>query len=140
MKRYEKLLYHKNIIPSRLTLLFLIFNTGQTIVTLNAVNVPAAGIRIMEIILLNILLSFMVFITASEIKRYSLFWSRMGAGIGVFQCIRSLFISSTISDSTKALVTVFFLVSGILLIFSSGLSIANSRKYIIALKERECRI
>jgi hypothetical protein len=135
MKRYEKLIYHKNIIPSRLAMLFLIFNTWQTILTLNAVDVPAAGIRIMEIILLNVLLSFLVFITASEIKRYNIFWSRAGTGIGIFQCFRTLFILSTIPENTKAVIAITLLISGFLLIFSSGLSIVNCRKYTIALKE-----
>jgi hypothetical protein len=136
MKKYEKLLYHANIIPSRLALAYLAFNTFQTIITLNAVNVSASGIRIMEIILLNIFLSFMVFITASEIKRYSLPWSRAGLGIGVFQCLRAFFISSTVSETPRLYITLSLLVSGCLLILSSGISIGISKKYLFAVKEQ----
>jgi hypothetical protein len=116
-------------------MVFLAFNTWQTILTLNAIDVSAAGIRIMEIILLNILLSFLVFITAFEIKRYSLFWSRAGIGTGIFQCLRTLFISSSISDPARILIALALLTSGFLLTLSSGLSIINCRNYKNAMKE-----
>ncbi|MCL2443576.1 MAG: hypothetical protein FWD13_08975 [Treponema sp.] len=79
MKKNELLLYQKNVVPSVIVMLFLIFNTFQTIITLNTIDVSAAGIRVMEIILTNIVLSFLVFIASFEIKRYrrvghGLFW------------------------------------------------------------------
>jgi hypothetical protein len=136
MKKYEKLLYRANIIPSRLSMAYLVFNTFQTIITLNAVNVSVSGIRIMEIILLNIFLSFLAFITAAEIKRYSLPWSRAGLGIGLFQCLRSFFIPSGVSETARLYILLSLLISGCLLILSSGISIGISKKHLLALKEQ----
>ncbi|GHV36995.1 hypothetical protein AGMMS49546_03530 [Spirochaetia bacterium] len=134
MKQYERLLYQANSLPGALVMLFLAFNTWQTIFTLNGVNVSEAGIRIMEIILFNILLSFVVFVAASEVKRYSLRWSRISLGIGIFQCLRIFFISSTISGGIRINITLSLLLSGFLLIIASLLSIGKSKKYILALK------
>ncbi|GHV92648.1 hypothetical protein AGMMS50268_31510 [Spirochaetia bacterium] len=135
MKQYERLLYQTNSTPGALVMVFLVINTWQTIFTLNGVNVSEAGIRIMEIILLNIFLSFLVFVTASEVKRYSLRWSWIALGIGVFQCLRIFFISSTITGGVRLNITLSLLLSGFLLIIASLLSIGKSKKYILALKE-----
>jgi len=88
MKNYERLLYQPNAAPSAFAMLYLVFNTWQTIFTLNALDVAATGIRVMEVILVNILLSFLAFIVAFEIKRYSLRWSWAALVIGVLQCLR----------------------------------------------------
>ena len=137
MKQYERLLYQANIIPSRLALFFLAFNTWQTICTLNTVDVAAAGIRVMEIILLNILLSFVVFITAFEIKRYSLSWSWTGLGIGLFQCLRVFFIPPG-PQAARLNIAVSLLFSGALLVCASFWSLGNCKKYRLAKKEQVC--
>jgi hypothetical protein len=135
MKQYEKLLYQANLGPSRLTMLFLVFNIWQTIFTLNAIDITAAGIRIAEIILLNIFISFIVFITSAEVKRYSVPWAWAGLGIGVFQCLRVFFISSTIRGNVRINITISLLIAGVLLIVSSAIAISKGKKYILALKE-----
>jgi hypothetical protein len=137
MKQYERLLYQANIIPSRLALLFLVFNTWQTICTLNTVDVAAAGIRVMEIILLNILLSFAVFVTAFELKRYSLPWSWTGMGIGLFQCLRVFFIPPG-PQASRINIAVSLLCAGALLIFASLWSLSKGKKYRLAKKEQVC--
>ena len=55
MKKNELLLYQTDAFSAALAMLFLIFNTFQTIFTLNTIDVQSAGIRVMEIILVNIL-------------------------------------------------------------------------------------
>ena len=135
MNKHERLLYQANAVPSMFAMLFLVFNTWQTIFTLNGVDASAVGIRIAEIILLNILLSFMAFITSFEIKHYSLTWSRAGLCLGIFQCLRVFMISSTISGSVRINITASLFISGIIVIVSSVFSIGMCKKYILAKKE-----
>jgi len=92
MKNYQRLIYQANAGPSNAAKLFLIFNTWQTIFTLNMLDAAVAGIRIMEVIMINILFSFLVFIAAFEIKRYSLRWSWAALVIGIIQCLRYFLI------------------------------------------------
>ena len=133
----ERLLYQVNSFPSILAMFYLVFNTLQTIFTLNTVNVSAAGIRVMEIILLNIILSFLVFIISSEIKRYSTRWSWTGLCTGVFQCLRVLFIPTT--DFKAAMyIAVPLVLAGLILIFASIWSLIKSRKYRFAKEEMPC--
>jgi len=148
MKKNEMLLYRANVFPSALAMLFLVFNTCQTIFTLNAVDVAATGIRVMEIILTNILLSFLVFIAASEIKRYNMRWSWAALGIGIFQCLRYFLIPNSLRGEvparglTGALAMTIVLpleIAGLLLIAASVVSLVNCGKYRLAKKEPECR-
>jgi hypothetical protein len=135
MKRYEKLLYQANAVPAGLAMLFLIFNTLQTIFTLNNIDVSGAGIWVAEIILFNIVLSFLVFITASELKRYSLRWSYAGLGTGIFQGLRVFFISSTIQGAVRLCIAAALLAAACLLTIASVLSIIRGKRYLLALKE-----
>jgi hypothetical protein len=135
MRQYEKLLYQANVVPSQLTMLFLVVNIWQTIFTLNAIDITVTGIRIAEIILLNIFISFLVFVTSAEVKRYSVPWAWAGLGVGVFQCMRIFFISSTIRGNVRINITVSLLISGLLLIISSVIAIDKGKKYMLALKE-----
>jgi hypothetical protein len=137
MKKNEMLLYQANTVPSTLAMFFLVFNTVQIIFSLNTVNVAAAGIRVMEIILLNILLSFLVFIAASEMKRYNLRWSLASLGIGIFQCLRYFFISAGTQDAHTA-IAVPLMLAGITLIAASVLSLVKCGRYRTAKKEQEC--
>jgi len=136
----EILLYQTNALPSALALLFLVFNTFQTIFTLNTVNVSAAGIRIMEIILTNIILSFLVFIASSEMKRYNLRWSQIALVIGILQCLRYFILP----ESLRIKETLFTIIipletAGIFLIIAALISIIKCKKYNLAKKEAECR-
>jgi hypothetical protein len=141
MKKNELLLYQPNTFPSALALLFLVFNTFQAIFTLNTIDVSAAGIRVMEIILTNIVLSFFVFIAASEIKRYSFGWSWAALGIGIFQCLRFFFLPGSLHVEEVLLTIVFPLeAAGFLLITAACISLVKCRRYRIAKKELECRI
>ena len=137
MKEYEKLLYQANAAPSRLAMLFLVFNTWQCIFTLNAIDVAAGGIRVMEIILTNILLSFLVFITAFEIKRYSSRWSWAGLGIGIFQCLRIFYAPVGLHPVIPS-IALPLLAAGIFLIIASLWSQVLCRKYRAAKKEQAC--
>jgi len=144
MKKNEMLLYRANVFPSALAMLFLVFNTCQTIFTLNAVDVAATGIRVMEIILTNILLSFLVFIAASEIKRYNMRWSWAALGIGIFQCLRYFLIPNSLRGEalvrgTLAMTIVLPLeIAGLLLIAASVVSLIKCGQYRLAKKEPEC--
>jgi len=131
MKKNEKLLYQANSVPSSLALLYLVFNTCQTIFTLNAIDISAAGIRIMEVILLNIMLSFLVFIAASEIKRYSRLWSFISLATGIFQCLRYYIIPS-VSSGAFIRISVTLLAAGVILIVASLLSIFKCNEYLQA--------
>jgi NADH:ubiquinone oxidoreductase subunit 3 (subunit A) len=137
MKKNELLLYQANSIPSALAMLFLVFNTVQIIFTLNTVDIAAAGIRVMEIILLNIFLSFLVFIAASEMKRYNMRWSLASLGIGIFQCLRYFFIPAA-SDTTHTYIAVPLMLAGIFLIAASVMSLVQCGRYRTAKKELEC--
>ena len=133
----DRLLYQTNSFPSILAMLYLVFNTLQTIFTLNTIDVSAAGIRIMEIILLNIVLSFLVFIISSGIKCYSIRWSWAGLCIGVFQCARVFFIP--ITDFRAAMfIAVPLILAGFILILASILSLDKCRKYRHAKEEMQC--
>ena len=140
MKKNEILLYQVNALPSTLALLFLLFNTFQTIFTLNTIDVSAAGIRVMEIILTNIVLSFLVFISASEMKRYSMKWSKAALGIGIFQCLR-YFILPVSLRVPETLFTIILPLeaAGVLLIIAALISIRKCGKYNSAKKELTCR-
>ena len=139
MKKNELLLYQKNIVPSAIVMFFLVFNTFQTIITLNTIDVSAAGIRVMEIILTNIVLSFLVFIAASEIKRYNMRWSWVALGIGVFQCLRYFLLPGILREGDAILTIVFPLeIAGLLLIIASVISLFKCGRYQMAKKELEC--
>jgi hypothetical protein len=140
MKKYEKLRYRVNAAGAGLAMLFLIFNTVQTIFTLNSIDVSAAGIRVMEVILLNIMLSFLVFVAASEFKRYSLRWSYAGLGLGVFQALRVFFISSTIQGTARFWIAAFILAAALTLFAASAFSVVQGKRYLLALKEQSCPI
>jgi uncharacterized membrane protein len=127
-KRYERLLYQVNSASYALAMLFLVSNTYQTILTLNAVDVMNAGIFIAGIILLNIFLSFVVFIIASEMKRYNLRWSYTALGIGVFECVRVFWISPTIAGIARTHIVVSLLLGGILLLIAGCFSVDRCRK------------
>ena len=127
-----------NAHPAALAMLYFAFNTWQTIFTLNMVDVAAVGLRVMWIILLNTLLSFLVFIVSFEIKRYSVKWSWAGFGIGIFQCLRVLFIPDGASG-TRMNIAVSLAVGGILLIAASVWSLVKCGQYLQAKKELECR-
>jgi hypothetical protein len=131
MKKNEMLLYQANVMPSALAMLFLLFNTWQVIFILNGVDVAMAGIRVMEIILLNILLSFLVFIAASEIKRYNLRWSWAALGIGVFQCLRYFLLPSALQGGRMMTINIVapLEAAGFLLIAASLWSLAMCRSY-----------
>jgi len=131
MKKNEKLLYQANSVPSSLALLYLVFNTCQTIFTLNAVDVSAAGIRVMEIILLNIILSFLVFIAASEIKRYSKLWSFISLATGIFQCLR-YYIIPAVNGGAFVRISVTLLAAGLILIIASLMSLFKCNEYLRA--------
>ena len=137
MKKNERLLYQANTLPSSLALFYLVFNTCQTIFTLNAIDVSAAGIRVMEIILLNIMLSFLVFIAASEIKRYSRLWSLITLFTGVFQCLR-YFIIPSVSGDAFVRISVTLVTAGVILIIASLISLIKCIEYLQAKKETEC--
>ncbi|MCL2879566.1 MAG: hypothetical protein FWF29_04905 [Treponema sp.] len=136
-KNNEKLLYQANSGPFGLALMYLPFNTAQTIFTLNTIDPSAAGIRVMETILLNILLSFLVFIISTEIKRYSIRWSHAGLATGLFQLAR-LFFNPTGPGGARPLVLVPLAVAGIFLIWASLWSAAKCRSYNLAKKELVC--
>ena len=128
MNKNELLLYRINSFPAALALLFLIFNTAGVIFTLNAVDPAESGIKIMGVILLNILLSFLVFIASSEIKRYNLSWSLAALGIGVFQCLRCLLIPN-VSEDARLRITVSIVAAGIILITASIISLVKCARY-----------
>jgi hypothetical protein len=138
MKKNEMLLYQANTIPSALAMFFLVFNTVQIIFTLNTVDIAAAGIRIMEIILLNIFLSFLVFVAASEMKRYNLRWSLASLGIGIFQCLRYFFIPAG-TQTAHNIIAVPLMLAGVILIAASVWSLVKCGRYRMAKKEHECR-
>jgi hypothetical protein len=119
-------------------MVYFAFNTWQTIFTLNMINVVDAGLRVMGIILLNTLLSFLVFIISFEIKRYSLPWSRIGVGIGILQCLRVFFIPDG-DPGTRINIAVSLVVGGLLLIAASIWSLVKCVKYRQVKKEMECR-
>jgi len=133
----ELLLYRQNLTPSRLVLTYLIFNTAQTIFTLNGITVAAEGLRVAEIILLNIILSFVVFVTASEVKRYSRPWSLAGIVVAIFQVLRVFLIPGTVGGLSRALVTGCLLISAFTLFAASLWSLGLSGKYAIALADFE---
>jgi len=133
------LLYKTNALPSSLALLFLIFNTLQTIFTLNTIDVSAAGIRVMEIILTNIVLSFLVFIAASEIKRYNFRWSLAALGIGIFQCLRFFILPAELQSPDCFFTIVLPLeLAGLLLITAAIISLVKCERYRLAKKEAKC--
>jgi NADH:ubiquinone oxidoreductase subunit 3 (subunit A) len=144
MKNNELLLYRANTAPSILAMLFLIFNTAQAIFTLNAVDASATGIRIMEIILLNIFISFLVFIAAAEIKRYNISWSWAALGIGIFQLLRYFlipsrtFIESSSRETSFMIISILLLAAGIVLVTASVWSLIKCKRYSMAKKELEC--
>jgi len=131
MKKNEKLLYQANSVPSSLALFYLVFNTCQTIFTLNAIDVSAAGIRVMEIILLNIVLSFLVFIAASEIKRYSRLWSLISLVTGIFQILR-YYIIPPVSSEAFVRISTTLLAAGVILIIASLMSLVKCNEYLQA--------
>jgi len=133
----EKLVYQMNALPAAIAISYLVFNTWQTIITLNSINVIAEGLRVMQIILLNILLSFMVFIISFEIKRYSVKWSWIGVCAGIFQTLRVFFIPESAAGSWLN-IAVSLLAGGILLIIASVWSLVMCKKYRQAVKELEC--
>jgi hypothetical protein len=134
MKKNEKLLYQANTVPAALAMFYLVFNTCQTIFTLNAIDVAATGIRVMEIILMNIILSFLVFIASSEIKRYSRPWSFIALAIGIFQCIRYFIIPDVNTDAFSR-ISLTLLTAGFILIIASILSLVKCWEYIQVKKE-----
>ena len=138
MKKNEMLLYQANVMPSALAMLFLFFNTWQVIFTLNGIDVAAAGIRVMEIILLNISLSFLVFIAASEIKRYNTRWSWAALGIGVFQCLRYFLLPGALREGIMIRINIVapLEAAGFLLIAASVWSLVKCRSYRMAKEEQ----
>ena len=138
MKKNEKLLYQANVVPAALVSVCLLFNTWQTIFTLNMIDVVAVGIRVMQIILLNTLFSFLVFITSFEIKRYSFSWSYFGVGMGIFQMARIFFIPEG-TPWIRTNIALSLAVSGILLAAASFWSLVKCGKHRQARKEQECR-
>ncbi|MDR2701676.1 MAG: hypothetical protein LBB72_04525 [Spirochaetaceae bacterium] len=137
MKNYQRLIYQANAAPSGVAKLFLIFNTWQTIFTLNTLDAATAGIRIMEVIMINILLSFLVFIAAFEIKRYNLRWSRAALVIGIIQCLRCFFIPDG-PFFARINILVPLEAAGFFLILASVWSISKCRKYRQAQRELPC--
>jgi len=129
----EILLYKPNAFPASLALLFLVFNTLQTIFTLNAIDVSAAGIRVMEIILVNIVLSFLVFIAASEIKRYSFKWSLVALIIGIFQLLRYFILPAGMENLMRIVLPLE--AAGLFLITAAVISLVKCGKYRLAKKE-----
>jgi hypothetical protein len=129
MKRNEKLLYQANTVPAALAIFYLVFNTCQTIFTLNAIDVSAAGIRVMEIILMNIILSFLVFIASSEMKRYNRLWSVIALLIGIFQCVR-YFIIPDVNTAAFTRISITLLSAGFILIIASLLSLVRCWEYL----------
>jgi len=138
MSTNEKLVYQVNAPPAALAMVYFAFNTWQTIFTLNMIDVVAVGLGVMWIILLNTLLSFLVFIVSFEIKRYSLTWSWIGVGVGIFQCLRVFFIPDG-APGTRMNIAISLAAGGVLLIAASIWSLVKSRKYHQAKKEQECR-
>jgi hypothetical protein len=132
----ERLLYQANKIPAGLALLFLLLNTWQTIFTLNSIDVTAAGIRVMEIILTNIVLSFFVFIASFEIKRYSIRWSWAALVMGIFQCLR-IFIAPVGVRPINFNIVFPLITAGLIMIIVSLLSLSKCHKYYTAKKEQE---
>ena len=133
----ERLLYQANTGPHVIALLFLPFNTAQTIFTLNTIDPVMAGIRVMETILLNILLSFLAFIVSSEIKRYNVRWSWAGLVIGILQFTR-LFLNPYGPQGRLPLVLVPLAAAGISLVSASLWSLAKCRLYNLAKTESLC--
>ncbi|MCL2804629.1 MAG: hypothetical protein FWD26_01650 [Treponema sp.] len=133
MKKNEMLLYQVNSLPSAIALLFLIFNTTQTIFTLNTIDVSAAGIRVMEIILVNIVLSFLVFIASSEIKRYNLRWSQITLALGIFQCLRFFLLPAGLHS--VLIIVLPLQAAGFSLIIASAISLVRCKRY---RKEKLC--
>jgi hypothetical protein len=136
MKRHEKLLYQANSTPAFLARFFLIFNTVQTIFTLNNINIAAAGLWVMQVILFNIILSFLVFIAAAEISRYSLRWSYIGLFTGIFEGLRVFFISPTIQGQPRLIIAAALLVASLFLTAGSVFSIIQGKRYLIAQTEK----
>jgi hypothetical protein len=134
VNKNEMLLYRANVMPSALAMLFLVFNTWQVIFTLNGIDAASAGIRVMEIILLNILLSFLVFIAASEIKRYNMRWSWAALVIGVFQCLRYFLLPDSLQGGIITVINVAapLEAAGFLLIAASLWSLVKCRAYRMA--------
>jgi hypothetical protein len=128
MKKYEKLLYQANGLSYVLAMFFLIFNTYQTIVTLNGIDVVEMGVLTAEIILLNIVLSFLAFIVAFEMRRYSLKWSCAGLALGVFECARVFFLSKSIAETSALHVRASLLAAGLLLIAASAFACLRARQ------------
>ncbi|MDR1788272.1 MAG: hypothetical protein LBR16_07475 [Treponema sp.] len=137
MTLYEKLLYQPNAAPSRLAMLSLVFNTAQIIFSLNSIDVNAGGIRVAEIILLNIVLSFAVFVAATEVKRYSVPWSWGIFGIAVFQALRIAMMPASISGVAWAGISGLFAASAASLFAASLWSLAQCRRYRIAQNARK---
>ena len=127
----ERLLYQANTVPAGIAILFLVFNTWQTIFTLNLIDTAAAGIRVMEVILTNIILSFLVFIASFEMKRYNLRWSWAALVIGIFQCLRIFIAPAGIKPLNLNVVFPLF-TAGILLIIASLWSLSKCKKYRLA--------
>jgi hypothetical protein len=138
MRKYEKLLYQANALSYGLALFFLIFNTYQTIWTLNSIDVVEMGIRTAQIILLNIILSFAAFIVAFEMKRYSLRWSRAGLALGVFECSRVFFLAPSITGNPALHIRVSLLAAGLLLIAASALSWIRAKQRSVAEEGEPC--
>ena len=138
VKTNEKLVYQVNGRPAALAMLYFAFNTWQTIFTLNMIDMVAVGLGVMWIILLNTLLSFLVFIISFEMKRYSVPWSWAGLGIGAFQCLR-VFIIPDGAAGTRMNIAISLVAGGVLLIIASIWSLVKCGKYWRARKELECR-
>jgi hypothetical protein len=138
VKKNEMLLYQANVMPSALAMFFLVFNTWQVIFILNGIDVAAAGIRVMETILLNILLSFLVFIAASEIKRYNARWSWAALGIGVFQCLRYFLLPGALQGGKATAINIVapLEAAGFLLIAASVWSLVKCRSYRMAKEDQ----
>lgn len=125
MNRDEKKLYQVNKLSYNLVMFFIILNTAHAIFTLQNMNVDF-GIGIF--VMMTIVLLMIGFLAAVKLQTYSLKWSYISIGIGIFQFGRYLFSPEEIVGTIKIYLDVMILLSIVFIITGAIICIIRTKQ------------
>ncbi len=116
--RVEKSFYKANVFSYYLVILAIILNGVFLVQTLNLVD---KTYDLGLIILFNIFISLLLFLTAVRVKTYNKNWTYVAAVVGAMQIVRSIFFIPDNAEGKQVVVlTILLLVSAILLLAAAG--------------------
>lgn len=125
MKQDEKKLYQNNILGYNLIMGFIILNTAYAIFTLKSMEL---NYKIGIFVMTNIILSLFTFLDAVKVKNYSILWSGLTFGIGIFQIIRFIMSENKFADKGNIMLSIVLLLSIVLVFLGAVVSMVRSKK------------